>query len=238
MHIKNIVLVHGWGSESKKLDDLRKFLHNYGWNVYNIKLPGFEDPEPKTAWNLDDYAKFVYESSKKFFRGERYYVFGHSFGGRVAIKCAFNKYPNIAGLVLCSSSGISRGNTVKRLLFKTLALVGKIVNQNNDLSLKWRKTLYFLAREHDYEKAQGIMKSIFKNIIAEDLKIIVGKIKIPVLILWGKKDKMTPFSDALFLNRNIQNSVLYTWRFEGHKLPYNKPNELAQRISKWEKSMV
>jgi len=233
MSTKNIVLLHGWGSSTIKLEPLAQALASKKWNVYTLKLPGFEAPPPKTAWGVSDYADYAYEMAQKYFKGQSFYVFGHSNGGRMTIKLASEDLKDLEGVILCCSAGISRGNPMKRVFFWSLAKAGKVFNATPPLNLLARKAIYKLAREHDYEKTQGVMKEIFKKMVEEDLKPITSNIKIPTLILWGEIDRMTPLKDAYYLKKHIKNSKLETFPEIGHRLPYLKPEEVAESINKW-----
>ena len=231
--MKNIVLLHGWGANSKKLESLAQNLRVKKWKVLVPQLPGFNAPEPDSEWSLNEYAKFVSDFAKKAFGSENYFVFGHSFGGGVAIKMASNAQNEIEGLVLCAGRGISRGNKIKRGIFYVLSKMGKALLFVLPLAHLWRKLIYKLAREHDYEKASPRMKGVFKKVVEEDLKPQISKIKAPSLILWGKLDKITPIADALYLKENLTTSELVTYEDQGHRLPYEKPQEIAEEIEKW-----
>jgi pimeloyl-ACP methyl ester carboxylesterase len=229
---KRIVLLHGWGASSLKLKPLADDLKKHHWEVINFKLPGFELSSPKAVWNLNDYANHIDVEVKKIWHEKGYFVFGHSFGGRITIKLT-QKDSNIKGIILCSSGGLSRGNVLKRMIFLLAAKMGKILVIIPGMAHLFKKVLYKAAHEHDYEKSQGIMKDVMKNVVKEDLKKIIHNIKIPVLVIWGDKDKMTPVSDAYFLKNKLKNSHLVIFPNEGHKLPYNKPSEITLEIEKW-----
>jgi len=235
---KNIVLLHGWGATTKKLEPLKDELEKLNWNVYIPELPGFEGPAPKEVWGVLQYSDYVKkEIIKTLGTTKKYVVFGHSFGGRIAVKmCSFgDNY--LTGIVLCDASGISRPPVLKRYAFYLMAKVGKVFLTIPVFGAIWQKLLYKAAREHDYEKAQGVMKEVFKKVVSEDLKPDVSKVKIPTLVLWGKSDKTTPVKDARFLKRNIKKSQIVLYADEGHRLPYEKPRELAREINKWHRTL-
>lgn len=230
---KNIVLLHGWGAETKKLEPLKKELEKLGWVVFLPKLAGFEKPAPQNIWGIKEYSHYIYEEVSSVFGNNNFFVFGHSFGGGVAIKMASGNSKNLQGVVLCSTRGISRGKLMKRLVFATLAKAGKFFFKTSEFAQGFRKLLYKAAREHDYEKTSGVMREVFKKVIAEDLKPILTKIKIPTLILWGENDRMTPVGDAYFIKSVIPQSKLVVYKQEGHKLPYERPGHMAHDIEKW-----
>lgn len=237
---KNIILLHGWGAGIKKLGPLGDALKKNGWKVLIPELPGFDAPEPPDNWGIDEYTEYVAMCAKIAFAGKPYFVFGHSFGGRIAIALSLRSHKtssqgpgNLTGVVLCATGGISRGLRVKRIFFQFLAKIGKLLH----LGGLWRALLYKFAREHDYEKSSPKMKEVFKKIVKEDLKTQVPKISLPTLVLWGQKDKITPVSDAYFLADNLQKKDVVVFEDQGHRLPYEMPKEIAKTIEKWAKNL-
>ncbi|MBI2590614.1 MAG: alpha/beta hydrolase [Candidatus Blackburnbacteria bacterium] len=224
---KNIVLLHGWGANTRKLQALASSLETKGWKVLIPEIPGFGAPEPDSVWGVGDYSKFVLNLASSFFKKDKYFIFGHSFGGRVAIKMSLAENVAIRGIILCSTGGISRGFLVKRVVFKGLASLGRAFGN------RWKALLYKLAREHDYERASNKMKKVFQKVIAEDLKPLISKIKFPVLVLWGEEDKITPVKDAYFIANNSKRASIFTYKNEGHRLPYEKSDEVAEKIDQW-----
>lgn len=235
---RNIVLLHGWGANIQKLQSLADGLKRLTWNVLVPEIPGFDAPEPETVWGVGEYAEYVSLWAKKAFKNQQYIVLGHSFGGRIGIKIATTPDTLCEGLVLCATGGLSRGNVVKRATFLTLAKIGKVflLIPIPGLGEGWRVLVYKLAREHDYEKASAKMKKVFKRTVAEDLKPFVSKISIPTLVVWGKADRVTPFRDAEFLMKNLKHGTLTSFEDQGHRLPYEKPAEVADAIEQWIKN--
>lgn len=234
---KRIALLHGWGVDVRKLKTLADELKRMGWKVLIPELPGFGISPPKSIWGVGEYADYVLEEAQKVFGKNKFFVFGHSFGGRVAIKLAEKYNEKLSGIVLCSISGLSRGNPLRRAVFFVLAKAGKIFLIIPPVATFWRRLLYKLAKEHDYEEAQGIMKEVFKKVISEDLKPTVERIKVPALVLWGKEDRMTPISDAYYIKKTLPAAKLVVFEGEGHRLPYDRPEVVAEEIEKWVKNL-
>lgn len=230
---KNIVLLHGWEARVERLRPLQTELTNLGWNVVNLKLPGFDLAPPENPWGLEDYANFVKREADHKLHATSYVLFGHSFGGRIAITLAATKPKNLIGLILCSSGGLSRPSLFKRAPLWLAAKVGRVVFSVIPGASLVKKSLYQLAREHDYEKTSGIMREVFKKTVKEDLKKKLSHIAVPTLILWGKKDKMTPYKNALLAQKLIPQAKLVSFDHIGHRLPYEKPQALAQEIDQW-----
>jgi len=223
--MRNIVLIHGWGASVAKLKPLGDELDKLGWKVYIPKLPGFDLDAPSKPWRVEDYSNYIYKNLPKNFK--RYFVFGHSFGGRIAADMSL-AHENITGLVLCATSGITRGNLLKRYAFRVAAKLGKPL-----ASERYKKLLYKGAREHDYEKSEGVMKETFKLVIDFSIKPILDKIDKDILVLWGDEDKMTPVKDANYISRHTSKSSVKIYKGFGHTLPYINAKVMSKDIDSW-----
>lgn len=230
---KNIILLHGWGVSSEKLETLARNFGAMRWNIINLRLPGFDLAQPKRSWSVVDYAKYVINQASKEFLRQKYFIFGHSFGGRIAIMMASMQTSNLEGIILCATGGLSKGNLSKRFIFLVLAKVGKVLTFWMPAAHFYRKLLYRAAREHDYERATGTMKETLQRVVAEDLKPNLAKIKLPTLILWGRVDKVTPLKDGIVAKNGIKKSELIIFDDEGHGLPYQKPKAVVEEVEKW-----
>jgi len=62
------------------------------------------------------------------------------------------------------------------------------------------------------------------------LKKTIKRIKIPTLILWGEKDKMTNLADGILMNNLIKDSTLITFPGAGHDLPLKFSKKAAAEI--------
>ena len=230
---KRIVLLHGWRAESGKLKPLALALQSLGWQVENLDLPGFGLPNPQVGWGVADYADYVANQAKRKFSNGNYVVFGHSFGGRVAIKLAARNLANLQGMVLCAPGGLSRPNSIKRTFFAGAARIGKTFGL-----AKYGWLLHKLAGEHDYEKTSGGMRETFLKVIAEDLRQILPQIRIPTLVLWGKQDRIVPYQDGELARDEISRSQLRLFDGYGHRLPYEVPEEIAKEVDRWFSSLT
>lgn len=223
--MKKLIILHGWQSSKEKWQKVKKGLEKEELEVIVPDLPGFKKVnELKLPWNLDNYVNWFKDFCDGF--SEPFFLLGHSFGGRIAIKFAV-KYPEkLKGLILVSAAGIRKGKP----------LISKIVPLFKKFSFLpgyyfFRKLFYkFVLRKTDYLEAKGAMKETFKKVIAEDLTSYLSKIKIPTLILWGQKDKITPLSNAYLINKEIPVSTLEIILKAGHEVNLTHPEELVKFI--------
>ena len=196
------VFLHGWGSNLNLMKPLSEIFTLESKLLIDFPPFGKSSQEPKVAWNLDNYCeltKQIIDISIKKAQEEgllikRIVLFGHSFGGRVAIKLA--KFSN--KLILISAAGLkpkfSLKTKTKILLYKFYKKIGS------------KKANLFGSQ--DYKVLSPVMKQTFNNIIGEDLKNVCKTIKTKTLIIFGTKDKETPPYMAKKLNQYIKNSKL------------------------------
>lgn len=238
MNPKNIVLLHGWGANVNKLKPLAQELKKLNWKILILKLPGFGVQPPKTIWGLSDYGVYVKEATRDAFNGQNYFVFGHSFGGSIALKLGTWKIKTINGIMLFAPGGITRPNIVKRKIFQFLAKLGKIFMVFPAIGPIWKKILYKVVREHDYEQTTGIMREVFKKVISENILEKTSGITTPTLIMWGNNDKVVSAKGAVLLNKAIVNSKMIIFANEGHQFPYMRVKRLAKELNIWAESYL
>ena len=211
-----IILLHGWGTNYHTFLKLTNEIKNK-YTVFLIDLPGFGlSDEPTKIYNLDNYVEFLKTFIEEL-QIENPIILGHSFGGRIAIKYAA-EYSNISKLILVDSAGIKHRlslkqklNIIKYKLLKKYYRFTKKINKYNELVKTNGST--------DYVNSTDVMKGILSKVVREDLKKELKKIKVETLIIWGKDDSVTPYKDALVMNKLIKNSGLVTIENAGH-FPY------------------
>lgn len=246
---QTLVCLHGWGGSKESFTELRAALAGSNVTVLTPDLPGFGDePEPRQPWTTDDYADWTEQWIQKNLPASRYplpafALLGHSHGGRIALKlaqrqCSQRSKPtahsfHIEHLYLCAAAGIRRPRHAKRIIGLTLAKFGKAllaVPGLKSLQPLGKKLLYRLVRVHDYEQANPVMRRTLINVSREDLRPILRTIDLPTDIFWGKDDRMTPFGDALVMNKNITGSVLHSYDGVRHRVHRDKAPEIARVI--------
>jgi len=204
---KPVVILHGWGDDSRSW---QKFASELGKNYDVIvpDLPGFGNSQAPTApWGLDEYAKLVATFLRKL-DVKPYAILGHSNGGAIAIRGLGTARLSAQKLVLLSSAGI-RGeykgrNKALRLITKTGKLLSSPLPKatKQRLRVKVYKTVGsdMLVAEH--------LQETFKKIVADDVRIDAGRLKLPTLLIYGDKDTQTPLSYGRIFNEKIKGSKL------------------------------
>jgi len=230
---RTLVCLHGWGGTKESFTELRSALNGSGITLLTPDLPGFgSEPEPRKPWNTDDYADWAEAYIKKHVHGPCH-LLGHSHGGRISLKLSARKTLPIEHLYLCAAAGIRHPRHFKRIIGLTLAKSGKAlltVPVLKKLQPIGKKLLYKIVRVHDYEQASVVMRQTLINVSAEDLRPLLKEIDAATDIFWGRDDGMTPFGDALIMNRDIQHSILHSYDGIRHRVHRDKATEIAAVI--------
>lgn len=228
-----VLILHGWGGSSGSWEEIQEILAEKGYKVICPDLPGFgKSQPPKKPWNVGDYVKWMYDFVG-FLGLERFFLLGHSFGGRVAIKMAVSYPEKLDKLILCASGGIKHEPDFKTKIIFLMAKVGntifgqRVLTRFKDMA---RNLFYVFLRNRDYVKAKGIMRETIKKVLDEDLLSCSSKVKTKTLIIWGKKDKILPVEDAYLFNKNIEGSELEILSEAKHSPHLENPEKLSNII--------
>ena len=228
-----ILILHGWGGSSDSWLRVSKILVKQGYKIVIPDFPGFgRSITPKTVWDIKDFAKWVNELTNSLGL-EKFFLLGHSFGGRVAIKFAVNYPKKIKSLILCASAGIKPKSGLKTRVIFRLAKIGNAVFTPRILTRfkdGARNLFYIFLRHRDYVKADGTMKETIKKVLEEDLLPDLSKIKIKSLIIWGKNDKLVPVKYAYIFKEKIKNSKLKILPKIGHSPHLEVPKKLSKLV--------
>ena len=226
---KQILIVHGWGSEAKKWEKVKEILEKAGFAVSVPDLPGFgHNPPPKEIWGTKDYALWLKKFVEKNLPNGNLILVGHSFGGAISAHLAIFLPERIEKIILCSPA-ILRTKTALReqikAIIRNLKKVFPLEAPNGT-----KKIIAKFLKNSDYYKAEGIMKEIFKKVVEEKSFGQFSSIKKPVLLIWGEKDKLVPLKEGLYLKEKLANSKLAIYKNIGHSPHLKCPKRLAKEI--------
>lgn len=198
---REVVIVPGWGYLTEKWEPLLKDMRDEGWQVTFLDVPGLTGEELKKAWTLENYVDWLEEKLKG---KNELMLIGHSNGGRVIVKYLATKQDKrVQKVVLIGSAGLIDKRWWKRLKKAGWEKVARWGKKLTGESVFWRKLMYRVVREHDYERANEVMKKTMVNLIKEDLSEELEKLGRETtesvdsgagkfLLIWGENDGQTP----------------------------------------------
>lgn len=230
---KPLLIIHGWGATSSSWMGVVEEMTGQGFKIVIPDLPGFgKSPEPKKVWGTEDYASIILDLIKELDLKD-FYLLGHSFGGGVALRIAVGG-DGVEKLILCDAAIVREERlSLRQKISKGISRVAKSVPKNLPGYRFFEKMVYRLAGVSDYYRASPMMKEVFKKVVSEDLRFLLGKIGQKCLIIWGSEDKATPLSDALVLNKEIKDSDLKIIAGARHNPYKTNPKETAEAIIKF-----
>jgi pimeloyl-ACP methyl ester carboxylesterase len=186
------VFLHGWGLNRDSLRGIG-ILFQHAFRVHLIDLPGFGDaPAPPPEWDTSNYARLVEQYLATRVPGEVILV-GHSFGGRVSLRIAAKRLPQLTGVVLMGVPGLpSHGwsrRRVKRLAIRMLRqLLHALAPMTGPSWLAWH-TARFGSKDY---LAAGALRPILIKSVNEDLTDSARTSACPFLLIYGTDDTETP----------------------------------------------
>ncbi len=226
-----IYLLHGWAinsANSQKWESLQNSLKKQGINSQFLPIPGLSTAHDQ-VWGLNDYVNWL---TNELPQHQPIILLGHSFGGQLAIRFTAKNPHLVDKLILIDSAGIKNNKLLpflKRKIFLCLAKIGKFIFK----APIFKKLLYKLAREQDYYTAPKNMRQTMAQIINDSVTPNLTKITCPVLIIWGKKDKVTPLWMGHEFAKKIKNSQLKTVEQARHSPQFTHCKKVSKLISKF-----
>ncbi len=221
---KCIVFLHGWGMNQNCFDKVVSNLGNSN-NILSLDFFGFgKSSEGREYFDTYEYAYYVYCLLKKL-KMNSVILFGHSFGGRVALLLSSIFDINIEYLVLTSSAGVNYFDFKKEiriLKYKVCKFLVKHKLIRRDVLLKFGSD--------DYKKCNDISRSIFVKVVNQDLKKHLKKVNSKTLLVWDKKDKITPYKICKVLNKNIVSSQVVLFKSGGHFTFLNNTYKISKLL--------
>ncbi|MDR1668887.1 MAG: alpha/beta fold hydrolase [Oscillospiraceae bacterium] len=201
-----LLFLHGWGVGHDSYKPLLERLAAT-YTVYAPDLPGFgKTPEPPEAWDAERYADFVLA-----YCGERKIAnpvcMAHSNGGRVLLTLLTRKNPGFAPprVVLFGAAGLRRKRGLKNNIKVYTYKLGKLFLKPFPKALRRYQEKKGSA---DYRAASPLMRAVMSKLLASDLAPALGRVKAPVLLVWGENDTASPLADGRAMERGIPGAGL------------------------------
>lgn len=232
------LILHGWNGSS---ESWRKVIEILSKDFFVVcpDFPGFGRSQfPSSVWNLDNFVFWLKNFVEKL-NLENFFLLGHSFGGRVAIKFSILYPEKVKKLILVSSAGIKPRPDFKTKIIFQLAKIGNAIFSPKPLARfkeKMRNLFYFLLRIKDYAKTRGIIRETLKKIIEEDLLPLLSQINQETILIWGEKDKLVPIKYAQIFKEKIKNAKLNLLPKVGHSPHLECPEKLVGVIMQFSQS--
>lgn len=226
-----ILVLHGlFGALSNFNSVIEHFAKNY--KVVVPIMPLYDMPLLDTG--VKSLAKFI----EKFVKHKGYdslILLGNSLGGHVALVYALKNPDKVSAMILTGSSGLYEnafGGSFPRRDDKDY-IRGKIAVTFYDPEMVTNE-LVEVVFQLVSDRAK-LMKVLYlaKSAIRHNMREELHKYKMPVCLIWGKNDTITPPEVAEEFHENLPNSDLFWIDKCAHAAMMEHPDEFNSIVEKW-----
>jgi pimeloyl-ACP methyl ester carboxylesterase len=232
-----IVLVHGLGGRSEDFVSLAPYLVKSGYRVYTPDLLGFGQSEEPTdaSYSISDQADVVvgFLDAVGLNRTD---LGGWSMGGWIAQKVAVDHPERVSRLVLMDSAGLKMPPAWDTRLFTPttpaeLDQLDALLMPHPPAVPKFvAEDILRISSNYAWVVKRAVASMLTaKDVMDDDLP----SLKMPVLILWGQLDRITPLSEGEAIHLLIPQSHMVIASGCGHLAPQSCSNEFGPAMTRF-----
>ena len=215
----DLYIIHGWTYTVKPWDETLALLKKAGINVKMLHVPGLTEKSDK-EYSIEDYVKWADSEIP-----DGAIALGHSNGGRILLNLCAKNPEKLKYLILLDSAGIYE-NTLKKKIVRGIAKIGKPLKRLPVVD----KIFHRVTGSTDYSNAPDNMKATLANVLDSDRYLDITKVETPTLILWGKKDTVTPPKHATMIYERLPRAELKFYPEWTHAPYIADPEGLARAL--------
>lgn len=240
-----IVLVNGFSMPSVIWQNTFQALNDAGHTVlrYDLYGRGFSD-RPNAKYDADLYVTQLKDLTDKIFPKQKIILCGLSMGGAISISFA-DKYPKkIEKLILIAPAGFPMETPAAAKIAKA-PLIGDYIGRvgarraleksmANIVSTAIPPAIASEAlQQTEYAGYADAIVSTLRHMNLtglEETYTRVGRTSLPVLLIWGKKDKVIPFANAALVRKAIPKADFLELENAGHIPTVDEPAKTHAQI--------
>lgn len=231
-HKQTLLLLHGLGGKagSSWFTVLPQLSRRFNVLAPDLLLANLVEGHD-SAYSIEQDTRLVKELVEKL--GIKHVsLVGLSVGGWIAAEFALEN-PDLCGsLVLIDSAGLD-----------TDELLQRVASRRDDFGRWFYENIFYSGPPvpsflvtpilRDMDKLGPLCNEFLENNMYADLDLErkLGRIKCPVLIIWGEDDKVIPVSSGRKFDRLLNDSCLVVLKKCGHAAVWDARNELPGLIS-------
>jgi 3-oxoadipate enol-lactonase len=234
-----LILIHGFPLDSTMWDATRAILESSGVTIITPNLPGFggTDPLPGEKPTIDDYAAMI-AAIIAGLPGKKAIVGGFSMGGYISLTLLREHPALLAGLMLIDTrpdadTADTKGQRDQNIeLVKTQGVAAlaenmlpKLLTKTADAGLK-ESVRTLIGRQ----SVKGITQALVAMRDRADHSALLPSLKLPVLIVVGDSDTLTPRSVAIGMHNVMPHAMLVQVAKAAHGAPLEQPESVASAI--------
>jgi pimeloyl-ACP methyl ester carboxylesterase len=229
---KPIIVLHGLMGALSNFGSTYQHFSKNEYKVLIPELPLYTLPLLKT--NVKNLAKFLNEFME-FKNLDNAILLGNSLGGHVALYFTKHYPKKVSALVLTGSSGLyenSMGDSYPKRGDRNY-VTQKAQDVFYDPAIATEELIddvYVVINDRNsLIRTLAIAKSAIRHNMAKDLP----EMKLPVCLIWGKQDKVTPPEAANDFHKLLPNSELFWIDKCGHAAMMERPEDFNKILHNW-----
>jgi pimeloyl-ACP methyl ester carboxylesterase len=232
-----VVLVHGLGGNAEDWRNLAPYFTKAGYRVYMPDLPGYGRSEqpPNFSYSIADEASTVVGFMDAL-NLKQVELGGWSMGGWIVQTVAADHPERVKKLIIFDSAGLDIKPDWDTRLFTPQN--AEELGQLNALLLPNPPPVpSFIAKDilHFSHKNAWVIQRAIASMLTEkdvtDRKL--PTLKMPVLIVWDKLDRITPLTEGVQMQKLIPGSELFVVSGCGHMAPVRCSVQIGPKLTEF-----
>jgi pimeloyl-ACP methyl ester carboxylesterase len=247
-----ILFLHGFGASMYSYRNLVPALSK-SFRVIRVDLKGFgNSPKPNDKnYSIDEQSSLIYQFIIQH-NLKHLTIVGHSYGGAIALIVALKlneeKADRLASLILIDSMSYPQPlpTFIRVLQTPILGALALYVISSKQQALSILKLAYYeddkitkeaveaYAAPLNSSGAHNALLQTAKEIIPSNINDIAAmykNLRVSILILWGRHDKIVPLEIGKRLHKDLLNSEFIVLENTGHIPQEESPDETLKAIS-------
>ena len=242
-----LVLLHGTSASLHTWDGWTQALSKQR-RVIRFDLPGFglTGPAPDADYSLQRYTRFV-AATLDALKVERVVLAGNSLGGQIAWATALAFPQRVERLILVDAAGyafrsqsvpigfrIARLPGINRLMENVLPRSLIEASLKNVYGKPAAITPELIDRYYELARREGNRRALaqrFEQNQPGQLADRIPTLHLPVLILWGARDRLVPLENGEHFKQDIPGSELRVFEDLGHVPQEEDPQRTVQAVA-------
>jgi len=249
-----LLLLHGRGNASALFAPILAQLASQR-RVFALDLPGWglSDKPPFHGHSATDALAIWREGALGFLDAlglAQADVLGHSMGGFTALSLALEHPPRVKRLILVDSGGLGREAHFDVRLYFWLkperihrwlgrGLMRYALRQDNPkltgMSDPYFEMMYALTTQPEVIPSGAAAFNRWVDLFGVHLHLLdrLKHLDTPTLLLWGERDRVTPYADALVAVRHMPRARLVAFTGCGHQPFVERADDFARVVLVW-----
>jgi pimeloyl-ACP methyl ester carboxylesterase len=238
-----VIMIHGFGSSLHTWEPWAQALSD-GFRVVRFDLPGagLSPPDPTGEYTDQRTVEILLALMNKLDLDEAA-IIGNSIGGRIAWRFAAAYPEEVSRLVLIAPDGFASpgfdygqqpqvgfvAEAMKYVLPRFLVRMNLKQTYGDPSAL----TADTVDRYYDLLLAPGVRDALLKRMeqtVLEDPTEALSSIEVPVLLVWGEKDQLIPFSNAEDYLNTLPDARLISFPELGHVPMEEAPEKTLEPV--------